>query len=187
MRYKLVSSIAENRLILLYLVSKLPLGMDHDQIVRFNQERDWMLYFDMEQFLQELTEDGLLAVRTSYDRRIFTLTVDGLNVLNLLKNRIALNVRNNIDERVAELRDELELDLEVTANYVQASAGEYPVKLRVTEDLATLMELNLTAPTAEDAARICQRFRQEATDIYATLISRLTRDETKEEQEEEMQ
>ena len=51
MRYKLVSSIAENRLILLYLVSKLPLGMDHDQIVRFNQERDWMLYFDMEQFL----------------------------------------------------------------------------------------------------------------------------------------
>ncbi len=183
MRYKLVTSIAENRLILLYLVSKLPLGMDHDHIVRFNQEREWMLYFDMEQFLAELKEDGLLAVRQMDDRRVYTLTVDGLNVLNLLKNRIALNVRNTIDERVAELKDELELDLEVTATYGQTAAGEYPVKLRLTEDLATLLELNLTAPSAEIAEGVCRRFRQEATVLYAQILARLTRDEYEETEE----
>ena len=63
MRKKPAPSLAESKLILLYLASGMPSGIEHDEIVRFNAECGWMLYFEMEQYLTELAEDALLTLR----------------------------------------------------------------------------------------------------------------------------
>jgi hypothetical protein len=177
MRPKVRADLAESKLILLFLASRMPAGIEHDEIVRFNMDGDWMLYFDMEQYLLELAEDGLLALNESGNGKLYAATAEGLSVLGHLKSRIPLSIRSFIDGRLAERRADIERSQEITADYVQDSACEYPVTLRVLENRSTLMELNLTAPTAEAAALVCRRFRDEAADIYASLIERLTRDE----------
>jgi hypothetical protein len=177
MRSKIRTDLAENKLILLFLAARMPAGIDHDEIVRFNMDGGWMLYFDMEQYLLELTEDGLLQLSDDAGGKLYAATAEGLNVLGLLKAKIPLSIRSFIDGMLAERRAEMERDQEITADYVQDSAFEYPVTLRIRENRAKLMELNLTAPSAEAAELVCRRFRAEAADIYASLIERLTRDE----------
>jgi DNA-binding PadR family transcriptional regulator len=178
MRSKPVPNLAESKLILLYLASRMPSGIEHDEIVRFNAEGGWMLYFEMEQYLKELAEDALLQESDGGGgRKLYAATADGLNVLGLLKTSIPLPVRSAIDAELAERRSGMEMEQEVTADYTQDSATEYPVMLRILENRLTLFEMNLTAPSAEAASEVCARFREQAAEIYASLIERLTRDE----------
>ncbi len=180
MKYKLKTELAVNKLILLYLASRMPQGLGHDDFVLFNDEGDWMLYFDMEQYLLELVEGGLLSVRVQTDQKFYAVTAEGLNVLGLLKSKIPLSIRSFIGEKMAERRLDLERDQEITASYVQDSAVEFPVMLRIFENNLPLLELNLTAPSAEAAELVCRRFKRDGADIYASLIERLTQDEDKE-------
>lgn len=176
MRYKARTDLAENKLILLFLASRIPSGLEHDEIVRFNMEGEWMLYFDMEQYLLELAEDGLLAMREAAGQRLYAITAEGLNVLGLLKAKIPLSIRTFIDTVMAERRSAIQHEQEISADYMQDSACEFPVMLRIFENNLPLLELNLTAPSAEAAELVCRRFRQVAADIYAALIERLTKD-----------
>jgi len=178
MRKKPAPSLAESKLILLYLASGMPSGIEHDEIVRFNAESGWMLYFEMEQYLTELAEDALLTLRDAGGgRKLYSMTAEGLNVLGLLKANIPLSVRSGINAQMAERRSDMEIEQEITADYTQDSANEYPVILRILENHLPLLEINLTAPSAETAELVCDRFRQEAADIYSGIIQKLTRDE----------
>lgn len=177
MRIKIRTDLAESKLILLFLASRMPSGIDHDEIVRLNMEGEWMLYFDMEQFLLELVGDSLLEAADAGGGKLYAVTAEGLHVLGLLKTKIPLHIRTFIDEKLRERRAAMERDQEITAGYDQDSASEYPVKLRILENRMPLMELNLTAPSAEAAEQVCRRFREEAADIFASLIERLTKDE----------
>lgn len=177
MKLSIKTELAENKLILLFIASRMPPGIDHDEIVRLNDEGGWMLYFDMEQYLLELAGDGLLSLCGAAGQRLYAVTAEGLNVLGLLKPKIALSIRTFIDAKMAERRQSMEREQEITADYTEDSACEFPVMLRIFENRMPIMELNLTAPSAEDAGRVCRRFREEAAELYAGLIERLTRDE----------
>lgn len=175
MRNAVKTNLAEGKLILLYLVSRMPAGMDHDEIVRFNAEGGWMLYFEMEQYLPELAEDGLLEAHDEGGgRRLYWATAEGLSVLGLLKANIPLHIRSAIDAQMAERRIDMESEQEITADYTQDSATEYPVVLRILENRLPIFVMNLTAPSAEAAELVCGRFREQAADIYAGFIERLT-------------
>lgn len=177
MRTKLKTELAVNKLILLFLASRMPSGMEHDEFVRFNMEGDWMLYFDLEQYLPELTGDGLLALKEAAGQKLYAITAEGLTMLKLLKTKIPLSIRTFIDTAMTERRAELEREQEITADYMQDSACEFPVMLKIFENRQPLLELNLTAPSAEAAKLVCRRFKQDAADLYASLIERLTKDE----------
>jgi hypothetical protein len=182
MRITAKTTLAESKLILLYLASRIPGGLEHDEIVRFNAEGGWMLYFEMEQYLPELAEDGLLAVHgEGGGRRLYAATAEGLSVLGLLKADIPVKIRTAIDTQLKERRADIEINQEIVADYIQDSAAEYPVILRIMENRLSIFEMNLTAPSAETADLICSRFREQAADIYAELIQRLTADSGPEE------
>jgi hypothetical protein len=172
------SGLAESKIILLYLASRMPSGIEHDEIVRMNAEGNWMLYFDMEQYLLELVEDGLLTLKDEgIGRKLYAATAQGLHVVGLLKADIPLQVRSFIDAQLAERRQGMERAQEITAGYVQDSASEYPVALKIMENGLPLLEMNLTAPSAQSAEAVCARFQAQAADIYAELTERLTKDE----------
>ena len=179
MKYTVKPNPAVNRLILLYLVSKMPIGMEHDEIVKLNLDSNWMLYFELEQRLKELCEEALLSLKELDGRRLFNVTAEGLGIVGLLKSKIPIGIRTGIDERISERRLGMEQALEITADYSQDSGVEFPVKLKINENLQTLLEVNLTAASAADAARVCERFRVTGEDIYAQLIFNLTSDEGK--------
>ena len=80
------AGLAESKIILLYLASRMPSGIEHDEIVRLNAEGNWMLYFDMEQYLLELAEDGLLALKDEgIGRRLYAATAEGLLIPLILR------------------------------------------------------------------------------------------------------
>ncbi len=178
MKYTIKPDPAGNRLILLFLISRMGMGLEHDEIVKLNQENNWMLYFDLEQHLRDLCDEKLLAERSQDGRKLFSVTADGLGVLSLLKSRIPLPIRSSIDARIAERRVALERSFQISAEYSQDSVSEYPIRLRITENLQTLLELQLSAATAAAAEGVCRRFRERGEQLYAGLISELTRDET---------
>jgi hypothetical protein len=178
MKYRKIPTLAESKLALLYLLSRAPAGIEHDEIVRSVMDGGWMLYFDMEQYLLELAEDGLLAEQPGDGaRRLFSATAEGLNILGTLKRNIPLSIRAAIDGMLSERRTDMEREQEITADYTQDSATEYPVTLRILENHAPLLELNLTAPSAQAAEQVCRRFRERAAELYGGLIGALTADE----------
>lgn len=170
-------NLTENRLILLYLASRFPAGIEHDEVVKLNMQYDWMLYFDLEQFLIELCEQKLLGLHDLENRHFYRVTAEGLNLLDMYRQRIPLSIRTAIDEFVRDNTQRIERQMEIYADYTCVSDIDYEVKLRIYEYFRPIMSMTISSPSEAHAKRICQRFQREAPEIFAQVVGRLTRDD----------
>jgi hypothetical protein len=148
--------------------------VEHDEIVKLNMAQEWVLYFDLEQFLLELCEGGYVRLRPRDNLRFYQISAQGLDVLGLYYKRIPLSVRTSIDHYVAGNTQRLEHDMEVYADYTQNSAIDYPVVLKLNEYYKPLLSIHVDAADEASARHICKRFEELAPKLYAQLLSQLT-------------
>ena len=57
-----MSQLAENKLILLYLINKMSMPLSNSEICLFALEKDYMDYFSLQQYLGELVDSEFLEV-----------------------------------------------------------------------------------------------------------------------------
>lgn len=168
-------NLTENRLILLFLAARFARGIEHDEVAALNMRHDWMLYFDMEQMLAELCDEGLLLREVLEDKVFYAVTAAGADVLGMYYKRIPMSIRSQIDSFARENAQRMVREQEFYAEYECISASHYRAILRIYELSQPIFSLDISAPDEATARAICLRFKQEATDIYAGLVARLTK------------
>lgn len=62
--YDNTRALAENKLIILYLIEKIEIPLSNSEIWQFALEKNLMDYFSVQQYLSELVESGLLEMTT---------------------------------------------------------------------------------------------------------------------------
>ncbi len=167
--------LAENKLILLYVIDKLNMPISNLQITKLILENKFMNYFLLQEFLNELCDSKFLASQNDGDKVIYTITPSGKQTLEYFINLIPFGIKSNIDDSVSDIRKEIRNDTLITAEFTPESENEFIVSCKVSEAEFLLVDLKLSVGTKNDARTICENWKKHSHAIYAEIIESLNR------------
>lgn len=158
-----------NKLIILYIIQQKGSisGIELSDFVIF---RGYMDYFTLQQYLEELSESGLLIEEASS----FTLTETGIDVIDTFRSRIPHSVRETIDEFVKTSMvgrsSMLEIDVIITQ---PVDHNHYTVECIVRDYDKTPFTFKTQVSSEAEAYTIRNNWLQKGMSIYRNLISDL--------------
>ena len=164
----------EDKLILLYLIDKMDLSLSYNQITMFAADEGMELFL-VQQNLSEMIQSGYLEIFNKYNASRYSITEDGVNVLEYFNKQIPQDTRNKINKYVSENRKGAKKDFDVDASYLfDYSLNEYLIRCGVYENDSMLMEVNLYVVSKEQAQHICENWKENVSDLYADILSLMT-------------
>ena len=168
------TAIVENKLLLLYLLEKMNLPMSTSQISEFVLKEGMLSFFELQQCLHEMIECKYLDAEKENNSTRYSVTDNGISLLELFEKHVPINVRNKIIKYVNENRANIKRSYETTANYFKdIQTSEYVVKCGIYEDDFMLMEVNLTVVSREQARDICDNWKNNVSKIYGKMLGNL--------------
>jgi len=171
--------IAENKLLLLYLINRMEFPMSRAQVTDFVRDADYMDYYTLQQTLATLVEGGHLDVteENALDNNTtrYAVTGEGQTTLDYFEKNIPWSRRQAIDSYITENRGKIKKYYENTATYFpNMDNDEFQVKCGVYEDKRALLELVVSVDTREQAKLIQSNWRANASGLYKRIIDALT-------------
>ena len=168
-------TLAENKLILLYLLQKMNIALSNNEICQFVMEQNVMDYFLAQSYLSQLVNAHFLDELTENGTTRYQVTPSGREALGFFENRISPWLKNAANEYIANNKSRIKSEYETSANYFPEINGEYLVKCAVCAlDGTQIMEVDVTVPTKKQAQIICTNWKQNVnhivSDIFASLI-----------------
>ena len=170
--------LAENKLILLFLLQKIDLSLSNNEICQFALERNIMDYFNVQQYLSELTDCDFLEAFTDNGTTRYHITSEGSEALEFFQNRIPEWMRNAANEYIINNRQRIKAEYETSANYFLEMNGEFLVKCAVCGiDGQQIMEVDVVVPTKHQAQLICNNWKKNVSQIYGNIFASLIKEE----------
>jgi len=170
--------LAENKLILLFLLQRIDMSLSNNEICQFALERDIMDYFNVQQYLSELTDCDFLEAYTDNGTTRYHITPEGSEALEFFQNRIPEWMKNAANEYIINNRQRIKNEYETSANYFPEINGEYLVKCAVCGiDGQQIMEVDVIVPTKHQAQIICSNWKKNVSQIYGNIFSSLIKED----------
>lgn len=173
MQVKPKQTMAQNKLLLLHLLHRSDMGLSEMQLVRIMGELGFMSYFDLKECLFELEQNEDIYSRKTPQNETYTVTEKGKHMLEVLKEDLRPSFRDEIDVYVRENKSKLELESQLSSEYIKLSEGEYRVVLKVLENDRTVFEVNMIVYSKEEANKMTENWYQNAISIYKNMIIQL--------------
>lgn len=167
------SELAENKLLILYLIYKMDVPLKNSYISQFALEGGFMDYFSLQQYLTDMEESGLLEKSKNNNNTLYTLTEHGDEVLNFFIKHIPDHLKNDVSRYISKNKRKIKKDFEVVAHYFYNSDNDYIVKCGAYENELTLMELNISVVSKEEAKLICSNWKSNSHKLYGSIINTL--------------
>lgn len=171
------SHLAENKLVILYLVDRMGIPLSNSEICQFSLERNLMDYFSVQQYLSELVESGFLDQSKDNNDTRYTVTKEGQHVLTYFMKHISPYYKTQVSDYITENGKRIQMEFEVTANYFPELNDDYLVKCGVyNSDGSNLMEISLSVTTKEQARMICSNWKKNVSTLYGTILADLVKE-----------
>lgn len=170
--------LAGNKLILLYVIDKIDMPVSNLQITKIILENRFMNYFMLQQFLNELCDSSFLEQKTEDSKTLYIITETGKQTLNYFIGLIPPGIKSRIDETMSSIRKNIKNETLITSDFTPVSENEFIVSCKVREDGFSLIDLEITVGTRNDARDICDNWKNHSSSIYAEIIDSLTKKRT---------
>ncbi len=164
------------KLIILYILNRVDFPMTNAQLSHFITEKEYTTYFNVQQVLSDLVEDGYISLQQTRSNAQYRITPEGKETLSFFYQNISRNIRDDIDMYLSEQKYSLREEVSNIADYYEVRKNEYITELKVVERDSTVIEISLTVPTKENAETICAHWKKKNADIYAYVLNTLLGD-----------
>ena len=172
------NKLAENKLIILYLLSKMGVSLSNNDICQFALERNVMDYISVQQCLSELTDAKYLECTKENGATRYSISPDGSNALGFFQNRITEWLKSAANDYILNNRQRIRSEYEISANYFPEINGEYLVKCAVCGiDGSRILEINLVVPTKAQAHLICNNWKNNVNSICSAIYSAIGKEQ----------
>lgn len=162
--------LAENKLILLYLIDKVNIPISNPQITKIILENKFMNYFFLQQFLNELCESNFISSNPFEEKTLYTITDSGKQTLSYFINLIPIGIKASIDNSISKIRKNIKNATLISADFLPESENEFIVSCKVHEDNFSLIDLSITVGSRSDARTICDNWKMYSQEIYSEII-----------------
>lgn len=166
-------TLAENKVLILYLLSIMDKPINNDALYRLVLSIQEMNYFYFQQFLLDLKSDDYIIGYDKENNEVYEITENGRNTLNLTLDMLPGIIKMKVDTTVkGELR-EIQNESGVRAEFIPLSEVEFIVKCKIIENNVTIFEIQTLATSREQAIRIVKNWEENTGEIYPRVIQML--------------
>lgn len=169
--YESSSELAENKLLMLYVLKAINEPISNTQLTEIILENNFINYFTFQQYLSELEEAKFVEYHKANDKNLLVLTKHGETVLSLFKSRLSNTKIAIIDQYIKNEIESIKKELTIHADYTLGDNDSFIVDLKAIENQSLLMELKLSVPSKNQAISICNKWKANPSDIYNTIIN----------------
>lgn len=169
--YESSSELAENKLLMLYVLKAINEPISNTQLTEIILENNFINYFTFQQYLSELEEAKFVEYHKANDKNLLILTKHGETVLSLFKSRLSHTKIAIIDQYIRNEIESIKKELTIHADYTLGDNDSFIVDLKAIENQSLLMELKLSVPSKNQAISICNKWKDNPSDIYNTIIN----------------
>lgn len=161
------------KLMILYILSRVNFPLTNAQLTAFILEKEYTNYFNIQRAISELIDDNFILVKTIRNSSLYRITDSGMETLLFFDTMISTGIKEDIEGYLADNKYELQEEVSTAADFYQIKKGEYAAHLSVIERDTPIIDLTLVVTTEEEAAKLCNNWKEKSSDIYAYLLSSL--------------
>lgn len=163
------SELAEDKLLLLYLLEKIKLPISNNKITQIILENNLMNYFTLQQYITELTNTNFIELIEQEGKHRITISAEGSKVLSLFRNRISKKRLTDIDLYLNKQLDNIKKEVTISADYT-IEGNNYIVNLKAVENNCILMDLKINVASNKQAKDLCAKWKQNSAELYNQLF-----------------
>ena len=175
--YENSAELAENKLLVLYVIKSLRQAISKTQLTEIILENNFINYFTLQQYISELETAKFVEYIEKNDKKLITITTKGENVLSIFNDRISPIKRDIIDNYISKTIDTIKKELTIHSDYTIEKNNSFIVDLKALEDETLLIDLKISVPTKKQATSLCNRWKENPSDIYTKIVQVLFSDE----------
>ncbi|MGL5086464.1 MAG: DUF4364 family protein [Clostridium sp.] len=169
--------LAENKLLVLYVIKALKHPISNTQLTEIILENNFINYFTLQQYVSELVSSDFLKYQVMNEKNLLNLTEKGDSVLSFFNGRISEAKKKIIDDYLLLTIDSIKRELTIHSDYTIVKDATFIVDLKALEDENLLMEIKVSVPTKKQAASLCSRWKENPTDLYTKIMNSLFNDD----------
>jgi len=169
--------LAQNKLLLLYIIDKAEKPLTNEEITEFMLENNYMNYFLIQQYLSELTSSKFIEYVHKDDKKIYKMLNKGKITLYYFQDRIPEDIKKYILNNFAKILDEEKRATQIVGEYYKNDKYDYTVNLKLVENEETLFSLYLNVTTEKQAKKICNTWKENTEFIFKNILNMLADDE----------
>ena len=138
-------------------------------------------YFDFAECLSDLVRTEHLTLSAD---GLYAITDKGLRNSRICESSLPYSVRLRCDKNLAACNRHLRRKSQVKASTEKRPNGTYTVRLELSDDMGSVMDLKLMVPREDMGKILAARFRQAPEKLYSEIIDLLLNTPTPEDEEE---
>lgn len=163
------------RLTILYILHRVNCPISNNSLSKFLLQDDFTDYFNLQQLVGELIDDGYVAKDQYHGKTLYSITESGEAAIKLLSRELSPAMKADVDKYLAENNMELRDDISVRSTYYRAGAGHYIANMFIEEAGEKLLEVNVAAPTEAEAEKMCTKWMKAGSRLYPMIMAELIR------------
>lgn len=165
---------SEVKLIILYIIENYGEAIDNGQITDIFMEYEFVDYFTMQQYLDELCKMHLVDIDLAEGRRLYFLTKHGKEAYTAYIKKIPVSVREKLLIGIRAYKKNEKHANDISATLRPINELSYAAELSVRESGFPLLDVRLVMGSEETAREACRRFRENPQEVYDALLKILT-------------
>jgi predicted transcriptional regulator len=166
--------LAENKLLVLYIFSKLEFPISNIQVTQIVLENNLINYFTLQQYILELVSSDFLNYSEETEKKRLFISEKGNKVLSLFQNRLSTNKKDILDDYLKKQTENIKKEISVTAEYTLGKSNSFVVDLKASENDVILINLKLSVESNKQAKALCARWKENSSELYTKIKNLLT-------------
>ena len=163
----------EIKFLILYIADRVIEPIPFDTVLELTLCDDGIDYFDFSDCLADLVRTGHLTLS---EDGLYAITDKGRRNSEICASSLPYSVRIRTDKNVSICNQKLRRKSQVKASTTRRPNGTYTVTLSLSDDVGSVMELDLMVPREEMAQEVENRFRTNPEGLYSALLGTLLGD-----------
>ena len=143
------------KLIILYMLDRVPFPLTKAQIFDFLLMHDYTDYLTLQQVMGELMDADMVMAKSMRNRTHISLTREGRETLDMFRKRLSDDTTRQIDKFLNENEMELRNEVSIRSEYYKSTSGEYEAKLTAMDRGIQIASVTLSVPDEDTAEHIC--------------------------------
>lgn len=171
----------EIKFLILYIMARVIEPISFDTVLDLTMCDDGIDYFDFSDALADLVRTEHLTLSAE---GLYSATEKGLRNSEICETSLPYSVRIRTDKNVTLCNQKLRRKSQVRAETVRRENGTYTVNLSLSDDMGSVLDMDLMVVNEGMAHALEQKFRQSPEKLYSALLNTLFADDPEEKSKE---
>ena len=165
--------VAEHKLLILYILEKLNIAIASIDLTNYILEERLMKFIPFQQHVHELVVTNHIISVADDGFTKYMITDSGAEVLSDMIDMIPLTEKHRVDRTVRKLNKHVINNRAVRAAFIPDNEHSGVVRLELNEGDFSVLLLEVSTASKEEARIICNNWKTRTADIYSGIVDLL--------------